>query len=108
MSWQGQPAVIRSTGGTAAQSRAVMSPRLGGPGQRAARTAAACGSVSAYQAISASRTAVTPMSRPPYPVHRLPARRRPGDEAAGDVAAVTRLAADPGQRTAREVRAGPA
>ena len=29
MSWQGQPAVIRSTGGTAAQSRAVMSPRFG-------------------------------------------------------------------------------
>src|SRR6266700_3258473 len=32
MSWQGQPAVIRSTGGTAAQSRAVMSPRFGHPG----------------------------------------------------------------------------
>jgi hypothetical protein len=73
-SWHGKPAVRISTGSTASQLTAVMSPRFGTDGKRRARIAAAPGSLSATHAGSAPSTACTARSRPPYPVHRLPVR----------------------------------
>jgi hypothetical protein len=46
MSWHGNPPVMTSTGSTAVQSMAVMSPRLGTSGQCLARTLDAAGSIS--------------------------------------------------------------
>lgn len=49
-SWQGVPPLMRSTGSTAAQSMAVMSPWFGTPGQWAAMILLGAGSNSEYQA----------------------------------------------------------
>jgi hypothetical protein len=73
-SWQGNPAVSRSTGGMLAQSTRAMSPRFGMPGWRTARTALAAGLFSATHMRVAGQVASAAMSRPPYPVHKLPAR----------------------------------
>lgn len=72
MSWQGNPAHSTSTGSTAVQSTAVMSPRFGTKGKLRARIFAAPASLSATQANSPPRTAWTPLARPSYPEQRLP------------------------------------
>ena len=48
--WQGVPAQIRSTRSSASPFSLVMSPRLGVPANRCARTALAKGSISPHQA----------------------------------------------------------
>lgn len=63
-SWHGKPAVRMSTGPAAAQSAAVMSPKLGTSGKRWARIFAAPGSLSATQTSSPPRTDSTAMPRP--------------------------------------------
>ena len=73
-SWQGEPPHMTSTGSTSAQLILVMSPRLGVSGHRVAASLQGPGSTSLVHATRASgSTAIaTPMSRPPYPVNRLP------------------------------------
>jgi hypothetical protein len=61
-----------STGGTSDQSTVVMSPRLGTPGQRCARTFDAALSISLCQTVVPPNTASTAMSRPPAPENRDP------------------------------------
>ena len=60
----GDPAVTRSTGGTAAQVQPGQVAQVGTPGNLAARTALACRSLSAHQARAASSTARTAIARP--------------------------------------------
>ena len=73
-SWQGEPPQMMSTGSTPDQSTCVISPRFGTPGQRTSASLHGPGSTSLVQATRApgSRAIRTAMSRPPYPVNRLP------------------------------------
>lgn len=64
-SWQGEPPVRMSTRGTVDQSTVVMSPMFGTSGKRWASTLSAPLSISLYQTISVSRTALVPIPRPP-------------------------------------------
>ncbi|BDE42640.1 hypothetical protein SLITK23_58850 [Streptomyces lividans] len=69
------------------QSTAVISPRLGTPGQWRARMREAFGSTSACQASVPPRAACTPRSRPPYPEQRDPIKgERNGASRLGSVA----------------------
>lgn len=72
MSWHGHPAVSTSTGSTAAQSVARMSPWLGTSGQWWASTREASGSASACHATRPPNTSRAAMSSPPMPVHMDP------------------------------------
>lgn len=72
MSWQGKPPQMMSTGGTVDQSTAVMSPKLGTPGQWVASTLDALVSTSQCQAAVAPNTSSTARSRPPMPENRDP------------------------------------
>ena len=73
-SWHGLPPQMMSTGSTSDQLILVMSPRLGVSGQRTSASLHGPFSASLVHATraSGSRAMATPMSRPPYPVNRLP------------------------------------
>jgi hypothetical protein len=104
MSWQGNPAVSTSTGSTVVHSMRVMSPRLGTPGIRAARTWAMCGSGSAHQAMRPPPNAAsTPRSRPPAPVHSDPITG-PGDGTIRSVVSLVCGRLGPGVCRGRGVR----
>ena len=62
---QGNPPTRISTGSTSAQSTAVMSPRFGTPGHRAASTFAGFGSTSQCHTVRAPKNASQAMSKPP-------------------------------------------
>jgi hypothetical protein len=64
-SWQGEPPLMMSTGGTLAQSTVVTSPRFGMPGQWWAMIFEGAASNSAYQATFAPKTCSTARPRPP-------------------------------------------
>lgn len=73
-SWHGKPPTRMSMGSTVAQLRVVMSPRLGVPGNRAASTLQAAGSISECQMMSPPNTCCTAFSRCPDPEKRPPIR----------------------------------
>ena len=76
---------MMSTRSTAAKSELRMSPRLGAPGNRAARTQADASSVSATHAVlTGPRADARPSSSPPYPEHTDPTfRAAPGSHGPG-------------------------
>jgi hypothetical protein len=81
--WQGKPMVRPLGRSTVDQSIAVMSPWLGILGQWCARICAAywkrsSGSYWQCQATEPPKTSTAAMSRPPYPVQRLPQRNPSG------------------------------
>ena len=65
---------MTSTGSTSDQSTCVMSPRFGTPGHRTSASLTGPGSTSLVHATRASGSSArrTAISRPPYPVNRLP------------------------------------